>query len=256
MDSESRIFFYPITWGRDGLTRGFGISVVGDEIAREGLKRLLSELGFDVLTWPLTRFRTHLPDIVKARHQLLLVDAGTAAEGIAVAKVIRKSSASVDVVLICDKIPGVSIARQADRAAARLVPRSTSLVRLVEQVVDIASKHAMLEAEEGFEPDPNAGDQPGLEDELWKRMSTREMEILFRLANGDSNKVIARLFDLSEATVKVHVKAILKKLRLLNRTQAAIWAIRNGFEEEFDQRQAPAAALISTPHGSRTTSPN
>ena len=41
---------------------------------------------------------------------------------------------------------------------------------------------------------------------------------------GDSNKLIARKFDITEATVKVHVKAILRKIRAKNRTQAAIWA--------------------------------
>jgi two-component system nitrate/nitrite response regulator NarL len=42
--------------------------------------------------------------------------------------------------------------------------------------------------------------------------------------DGDSNKIIARKFDITEATVKVHVKAILRKIQAKNRTQAAIWA--------------------------------
>ena len=41
---------------------------------------------------------------------------------------------------------------------------------------------------------------------------------------GASNKAIARTLVITEATVKVHMKAILRKLRLQNRTQAAIWA--------------------------------
>jgi two-component system, NarL family, nitrate/nitrite response regulator NarL len=45
------------------------------------------------------------------------------------------------------------------------------------------------------------------------------------LLNGDANKVIARKVDIAEATVKVHVKAILRKIRVQNRTQAAIWAM-------------------------------
>ena len=44
------------------------------------------------------------------------------------------------------------------------------------------------------------------------------------LMAGYSNKVIARELDVCEATVKVHVKAILRKLNVNNRTQAAIWA--------------------------------
>lgn len=54
--------------------------------------------------------------------------------------------------------------------------------------------------------------------------SIREQEILSVLAEGVSNKHIARKFDIAESTVKVHVKHILRKLNMNNRTQAAIWA--------------------------------
>ena len=46
---------------------------------------------------------------------------------------------------------------------------------------------------------------------------------------GDSNKMIARRLGNTEATVKVQMKALLRKLGLQNRTQAAVWAVTNGF---------------------------
>ncbi|MCJ2179781.1 LuxR C-terminal-related transcriptional regulator [Novosphingobium album (ex Hu et al. 2023)] len=55
-------------------------------------------------------------------------------------------------------------------------------------------------------------------------LSPREHDVLCCLMAGYSNKVIARELDVCEATVKVHVKAILRKLNVDNRTQAAIWA--------------------------------
>jgi len=55
-------------------------------------------------------------------------------------------------------------------------------------------------------------------------LSSREVQILTYLMDGASNKVIARKLDVAEATVKVHVKAILRKLGAANRTQAAMWA--------------------------------
>jgi two-component system nitrate/nitrite response regulator NarL len=55
-------------------------------------------------------------------------------------------------------------------------------------------------------------------------LSSREVEILRRLMEGDSNKVIASRLHIAEATTKVHVKTILRKLRAKNRTQAAMWA--------------------------------
>ena len=55
-------------------------------------------------------------------------------------------------------------------------------------------------------------------------LSRRETAILRTLTEGASNKIIARKLVITESTVKVHMKAILRKLRLQNRTQAAIWA--------------------------------
>ncbi|MBR3193394.1 response regulator transcription factor [Bosea sp. (in: a-proteobacteria)] len=58
-------------------------------------------------------------------------------------------------------------------------------------------------------------------------LSAREVSILEGLMLGESNKVIARKLEIAEATVKVHVKAILRKVRVRNRTQAAMWAMQN-----------------------------
>jgi two-component system nitrate/nitrite response regulator NarL len=58
-----------------------------------------------------------------------------------------------------------------------------------------------------------------------KKLSMREWQILDGLVNGYSNKLIARNYNITEATVKVHMKSILRKIRVENRTQAAIWAI-------------------------------
>ena len=57
------------------------------------------------------------------------------------------------------------------------------------------------------------------------QLSPRECDILAELVKGSPNKIIARQCNISEATVKVHLKAILRKIRVVNRTQAAIWAM-------------------------------
>ena len=60
-------------------------------------------------------------------------------------------------------------------------------------------------------------------------LSEREVQMLNGLVKGHPNKVIARTCNVTEATVKVHMKSILRKIRLDNRTQAAIWAMANGY---------------------------
>ncbi len=62
-------------------------------------------------------------------------------------------------------------------------------------------------------------------------LSSREIDIIKHLANGEPNKVIANHLSISDSTVKVHLKAILRKLGVSNRTQAALWAVNHGLIE-------------------------
>lgn len=59
-------------------------------------------------------------------------------------------------------------------------------------------------------------------------LTPREREILGHLARGSANKEIARALDLAESTVKIHVQAILRKLGLQSRVQAAVFAVEHG----------------------------
>ena len=64
----------------------------------------------------------------------------------------------------------------------------------------------------------------GPADDVVRNLSRRELAILRNLTEGASNKMIALKLVITELTVKVHMKSILRKLRLQNRTQAAMWA--------------------------------
>lgn len=59
-------------------------------------------------------------------------------------------------------------------------------------------------------------------------LTPREMEILCHLSEGQSNKVIARNLNISDGTVKLHVKAILRKLGVHSRVEAAVMAVEKG----------------------------
>lgn len=60
-------------------------------------------------------------------------------------------------------------------------------------------------------------------------LTARESEILSCLLEGESNKSIARRLEITESTVKIHMKSLLRKINVQNRTQAAIWAMESGF---------------------------
>jgi two-component system, NarL family, nitrate/nitrite response regulator NarL len=104
---------------------------------------------------------------------------------------------------------------------------SLELVMLGELALPAKLVCSMLDAVP-LSPEPEtaseAPDEPKASAPRLSNLSAREAEILSSLMDGAPNKVIARQLDVAEATVKVHVKSILRKIGASNRTQAAMWA--------------------------------
>jgi DNA-binding NarL/FixJ family response regulator len=69
-------------------------------------------------------------------------------------------------------------------------------------------------------------------DDLLSELTSRELDVLRLVAAGEPNKQIAAELAISERTARTHVSRILHKLRLSSRTQAALWAVREGLTEE------------------------
>ncbi len=76
--------------------------------------------------------------------------------------------------------------------------------------------------------DPRTETANGASIRAQKHLTEREEQILRCLLNAYSNKHIARALNISEGTVKVHLKSVMKKIAAGNRTQAALWARNNG----------------------------
>ena len=72
------------------------------------------------------------------------------------------------------------------------------------------------------------GQQPGTREAMLNLLTQREREILGYLAQGQSNKAIARALEISHETVKLHVRHILSKLNLSSRVAAALFAVEHG----------------------------
>jgi two-component system nitrate/nitrite response regulator NarL len=69
---------------------------------------------------------------------------------------------------------------------------------------------------------------PSMPDTPLSELTPREREIIAHLAEGQSNKAIARDLGISDGTVKLHVKAILRKLNVRSRVEAAVIAVEQG----------------------------
>lgn len=113
--------------------------------------------------------------------------------------------AGADGYLLKDMEPEDLLANLRDAAQGRMVLSSALTGMLA---------HALRQ-----DSQPKPPDQAGL--------TEREREILALIAAGMSNKLIARELNITEGTVKVHVKNLLKKLNLRSRVEAAVWAVEN-----------------------------
>jgi len=91
----------------------------------------------------------------------------------------------------------------------------------------------MVRSDAGTGPEPQRPAYPFAE------LTPREREILERLADGFSNKMIGRALEITDGTVKLHVKAILRKLGLRSRVEAAVTAVEHGLGRN---RSKPGAA--------------
>jgi NarL family two-component system response regulator LiaR len=111
------------------------------------------------------------------------------------------------------------------------------LVRAIEQVHrgesslhPAIARKLLMELSEPAEPDPA---EHGL--------TAREREVLGLVARGQSNRAISEQLDISEATVRTHMSNILAKLKLDSRTQAALYALREGLVPLHESDGQPTA---------------
>lgn len=158
----------------------------------------------------------------------------------------------------------VMIASNADRAtyeralcvqAKALIPSSVSAdaLNLTLQLA-ILGENLFLstgDAPAEVRPTPQSRDF----DVVVLRLSPREAQILGFIRGGATNKVIARLLNVADATVKAHVKSVLRKLDVENRTQAAIWAINHLEASESPQILSANGASTFNPIAATTPSP-
>jgi two-component system, NarL family, nitrate/nitrite response regulator NarL len=230
--------------------RSFATVLVGQSaLLREGLTRILDAADFRIVASAPRVDDLVLTALPRHRSVLLIIDAGDDLD-----------AAGGQVALFKERHPAARIAVLADhnhpseivsafRVGAnayfiKVAPcdafiKSLELVMLGETILPAAILSMILDRagdeEEHHERESvardvrkRAGEWLEPESNYTPRLSVREGCILKCLIEGDSNKAIARKIDIAEATVKVHVKAILRKIRVHNRTQAAIWAMSNG----------------------------
>ena len=205
-----------------------------NNISRAGLCRVIADEGFDEV-----RVAASAQEIdwsLDLQDHLLLIDLPSQEGEQEIMSLIKERGASCRVLILADTFcfdgmmacfrAGANGYLTKDMASTSLIA-SLKLATMGERVMPSSLVDLLLEQGTSLAAVQSAGSSA--ED---VNLSQREMDVLNCLMAGYQNKVIARRLDVTEATVKVHVKAILRKLKVGNRTQAAMWASSHGFASE------------------------
>ncbi|MGF9757911.1 response regulator transcription factor [Microvirga sp. 0TCS3.31] len=212
--------------------------ICSNPLLRIGLETVLAGGGFNVWHEAIDDVSI-LPAVQDESHALFLID-GESHSGavVSVIKHLKMRFPEARIVILAEMFEADTISA-AWKAGAHgfcltnsqreILIGSLELVMLGETILPSAFVLSMTEPHAGYtrrSPIENVGRSETYEPS-GRKLSVREAQILEFLREGAPNKVIARQLNLSESTVKVHVKAILKKVGACNRTQAALWATRH-----------------------------
>jgi two-component system nitrate/nitrite response regulator NarL len=148
---------------------------------------------------------------------------------IAVLTDINRAFPEIGVLVLADRVDGPHMSRVLRTGARGFLPKSISLstLRLLLQLTALGENlftAPLLPTNRAVASKTVASHDQGY---LSAPLSERELEILDCLGTGFSNKAIAEELGVAEATVKVHIKSVMRKINVKNRTQAAVWIINN-----------------------------
>jgi two-component system, NarL family, nitrate/nitrite response regulator NarL len=244
---------FPDARGHTEMPSFVSIIVHASRIFREGLTSILAKSPFEPACAAASL--EDVPGTISGSDEQVLVLIG-AREGSHLAEALSRTKGrfpAAHVVVVGDATKLGNVTTALELGAATFVDENTAtsnlvkeleLVALGEPVISVFILKELLGNGSGFACEETASiaaiiDEPQPPDiqvqaEPTVQLSSREAAILSHLVLGTPNKVIAHKLRITEATVKVHVKAILRKIRVKNRTQAAIWAMnRQGLPERL-----------------------
>ncbi len=199
--------------GLEGLLESRGIEISASVDSGEDCIRLVKENNPDVVLLDM-----RMPDI----------------NGIGVLKLLRENKLKMPIVMLTTSTDESDLVESLRAGAQGYLLKDMEPDALVIALRDIVAGKTVVapdlapvlaKAVQGKDEEPVAESSP------FDDLTPRETEILGLLAEGQSNKAIARNLGISDGTVKLHVKAILRKLNVHSRVEAAVMAVEKGLSK-------------------------
>jgi len=219
--------------------RGMKILLVDDHVLiREALRGVLNELKGEATVVEASDWSQAIREIDQdADVDLILLDLTLPdRDGFEILAELRERYPAISVVVLSAQHDRDSVARALDLGALGFIPKSAQREVMLSAFNLIFSGGMYIPPEilvrQELAPAQSAA-APARSGRLVSAadlgLTERQMEVLALMMQGRSNKVICRVLDLAEPTVKNHVSAILKALKVTNRTEAVIAAGALGF---------------------------
>jgi two-component system nitrate/nitrite response regulator NarL len=202
-----------------------------NRLAREGLKALFAAEEFRVVSDTSSLDDAEREFAAGEEPRLVLVDPDSMGKAAHVVRRLKTTCPQAHVVVLTTRLQAGDMAEAIQAGADGFLMKDISVSALLQ------SLHLVMMGEKVFPSQLAAvlisgranGHELPATSSARRGLSPRETQILLRLLGGDSNKMIANALCITEATIKVHLKSLLRKIHATNRTQAAIWALNNGF---------------------------
>jgi two-component system, NarL family, response regulator LiaR len=149
-------------------------------------------------------------------------------DGIEATGILRREMPDIEVIALTSVLEDSSVVGAIKAGAIGYLLKNTEAEELIRAIKAAAGGQVQLspQAAARLMREVRAPESP-------ESLTERETEVLRLLAQGQSNKEIARTLSIGEKTVKTHVSSILGKLSVSSRTQAALYAVRIGLVESL-----------------------
>jgi len=201
---------------------------------RDGLKGLLEQRNIEVVgvaadgAKGIELAKSLTPDIILL--DLRMPDMG----GLEVLKILREHTQSIPVVILTTSNEESDLIKSLKSGAQGYLLKDMEPDELVSALRDIEKGKNVVAQDLTDALARMVQGETSIEDDggPFSELTPRECEILCLLAEGQSNKLIARNLGISDGTVKLHVKAILRKLGIHSRVEAAVIAVEQGLRKK------------------------
>jgi DNA-binding NarL/FixJ family response regulator len=212
---------------------------------REGIRATLLRMGDCEIVGESTDVADVLEVVRTCTPDVALIDAGlTFSDPLEIARQMRYLAARIAIIILTPSKDEERLFQAIKVGAAAYFTRNITPDELVDAIRKVSHGEYLIDEDVLAKPElatrvldtfrkmGSTVEEEEVEDEtknIYSPLSSREIEILAYIADGNSNKEIAKSLKISDQTVKNHITSILKKLSVNDRTAAVVHALRHGW---------------------------